>query len=1038
MPAQLALNLLGPPQIYLNHESVSADRRKVVALLAYLAVEGGRQTRDALSALLWPDYDQSKAFTNLRHTLWEVQQAIGEGWIVADRETVGLYTDAEISLDVRDFESLLISGRGQENIPLRISVLSDAVKLYRNHFLSGFSLKDALGFNEWAFAKSEDLRHQLASALTVLSDDHCAVGNADQGIPYARRLITLDPLNETSHRQLMQVYLQAGQHSAALKQYQACEQLLRKELGIDPQPETRALYKKIRKREVKAIPVEKKVESVKPRNNLPAEFSTFIGRGQQLDQIANLMAKHRLVTLVGAGGIGKTRLALQVGQKRLNDYPNGVWFITLDSLSDSALIPQAVAAVFDIRETSEQPLTEKLIDFLHPKTSLLILDNCEHLLDACAQLVTIILKNCPNIKILATSRETLNMLGEAVYYIPSLSMPERDLPIPQLLDYESIRLFNERAGLALSSFTLTNENAAAVVEICRKVDGIPLAIELAAARVNLLRVEEILKQLQDSFALLTSDRRSILPRQQTLQASMDWSWGLLNESEQGFLQQLSVFAGGWTLESAQAVCDGDVLEFTNTLVKKSLIVVNQEAGHETRCRFHEIVRQYAHEKFVESDQEQKIRSRHLKYFLSLSERADVELRGPAQVNWMDRLNDELNNLRAALHWAEKNDVEAGLLLSGRLLRFWESADLHEGTQWLETFLHKSQSEEFPLARATALLTYGWLLTWLQQFIPARTVTEESLSLFRTSGDKQGEIDALISLANIDQFLDELDSGTERLQQALDLAQALGDRWRQAVVLGFLGWDPRDMQQRFTHWEKAIQLYREVGDQISLANLLSLSAQFRVLNGDFELGEKYLDESTVLWHSNRRANVWEHPKSVKSLILLIRGEYEQAYEILQEALVSAQETGNRMSYLWLRVRLGYIALRAGNLVEAHDLFAETVQDFYKDGYIIGAVFALEGITTLLIATGKPEKAARLIGCADAIREKIPDRRPLIEEADMYRNMAAILSKIGPSGFEVAYDEGRSMTLEETIAYALEENQSLSSALGPERETNRAKG
>ena len=389
------------------------------------------------------------------------------------------------------------------------------------------------------------------------------------------------------------------------------------------------------------------------------------------------------------------------------------------------------------------------------------------------------------------------------------------------------------------------------------------------------------------------------------------------------------------------------------------------------------------------------------------------------MDWIERLNDERDNLRAALSWADKTDVEAGLYSTGRLLRYWESSDLQQGIRWLERFLDKSESSNVTLARANALHTYGWLLTWLQRFTPARVATEESLMLFRTADDKQGEIDTLISLANIDQFVNDLDAGAKRLRKALDLAEALGDRWRQAVVLGFLGWDPRDMQQRFTHWEKAIQLYREVGDQISLANLLSLLAQFRILNGDIEVGEKYLEESMLLWQSNKRANVWEHPKIVTSLLLLAHGDYERAYTILQEALESALATGNRMSYLWSRVRLGYVALRAGNLVEAHNLLAETVQDFYKDGYTIGAVFALEGIATLLIATGKPEKAARLIGCADAIREKIPDRRPLIEEADVYRNMAAILAKIGPSAFEVAYDEGRSMTLDEAVAYALKE-------------------
>src|SRR5215216_6266311 len=299
MAPQLSLYFLGPPKLCLNNEPVKADRRKAVALLAYLAVNGSRQTRDSLSALLWPDYDQSKAFTNLRHTLWEIQQVIGENWLIADRETIELDPNADISLDVQQFESLLAQSLKEADSSVRISPLTASVKLYRNHFLTGFSLKDAPDFNEWAFAKSEDLRHQLSRALTMLSEDHSSLGQAEQAIPFARRLIALDPLNEASHRQLMQVYIQAGQHSAALKQYQACEQILRKELGLDPQHETRDLYKKIRKREITPVQVEKQKEKSTPLHNLPLQLSSFIGREKEQKTIAKLVSHHRLVTLTG-------------------------------------------------------------------------------------------------------------------------------------------------------------------------------------------------------------------------------------------------------------------------------------------------------------------------------------------------------------------------------------------------------------------------------------------------------------------------------------------------------------------------------------------------------------------------------------------------------------------------------------------------------------------------------------------------------------------------------------------------------------------
>jgi len=1020
MPPQLSLHFLGPPQLRLNNESVTADRRKAVALQAYLSVNGSRQTRDSLSALLWPDYDQSRAFTNLRHILWEVQQAIGEGWLVADRETIELNPNADISLDVQQFESLLAQSLKAADSSVRVSLLTASVKLYRNHFLTGFSLKDAPDFNEWAFAKSEDLRHQLSRALTMLSEDHSALGQAEQAIPYARRLIALDPLNESSHRQLMQVYIQAGQHSAALKQYQICEQTLRKELGIDPQPETRELYKKIRKRDIKPVQIEKSKEKRAPSHNLPHQISSFIGREKEQKAIAKLIAGNRLVTLVGTGGIGKTSLALQVGHKLLQDYSDGVWFVALDSLSDPALVPQTVAAIFDIRERTDASILELLTNSLRPQSALLIFDNSEHLLDACAQLITALLQYCPSLKILATSREAFGIAGEATYWVPSLSTPEpRRDSLEKLAKYEAVRMFAERAALVQSAFELTNANMQTVAKICRKVDGIPLAIELAAARVNILQVEEILHQLEESFQVLANQSRTSSPRHQTLQSSMDWSWGLLEETERVFLRQLSIFAGGWTLEAAQAVCTGNVLDLTSALVNKSLIVV-QQTGRGTRYRFHEIVREYAFRKLIESDNRNTLHTWHLGYFLGLAEQAELELRGPSLVDWMERLNDERNNFRVALRWANEIDVEAGLYLSSRLMRYWESANLPEGQRWLENFIHKAESKDFPLARAHALSTYGWLLTWLQQFEQAHAVAEEGLALFRAAGDQQGEVDVLICLENMYQFKDEVESALEFGNQALVLAQSLGDHWRQANAFLYLGWCYNDLEERFRYWEKAVHLYREVGDQISLANLLGLLGQFRVLNGDFALGEKCVDEALRLWQANRRANVWDNPRVTKSLIALMKGEYEQAETLLRDTIISAQERGNRMSYLWAQVRLGFVLLRSGNLTEAHQVLMETAQNFGKDGYTVGVIFALEGLAELFIAVGKSHYSARLIGWADLMREKIQDTRPEIEQADVDKIIAACRAKMGEVAFSDAYDDGRNMSLDQAVWLALNEN------------------
>lgn len=1018
---RLALYFLGPPQIHLNDEPITLSRRKTMALMAYLAVERGGHQRAALSALLWPDYDQSRAYKNLRQTVWEIQQAAGEGWLDVTREKIGLNGSADIHLDISHFDSLLEKSRTEPDVSLRAALLADSAKIYRHHFLTGFSLKDAQPFNDWAYAVSEELRRKLSNALTALTNDYCSLGRANQAIPHARRLVLLDPLDESAHRQLMDVYLRAGQDHAALKQYQTLEQTLRRELNLDPQPETRELYKRIRKGEMRPAQIERKVETSQPQHNLPHQLSSFIGRTKEQAEIKNLIQKNRLVTLVGAGGIGKTSLSLQVAHSLLDSHPDGVWFIALDSLSDPALTAQTVASVFDVREGTKRPLVDKLTDVLHNRNTLLILDNCEHLLDACAVLVASLLARCPNLKVLATSREALGITGEAVYTMPSLPLPEPgEDSLETLTEYESVKLFAERAVLASTSFQLTRENIQTVVDICRKVDGIPLAIELAAARVNIMQVGEILKQVGHSFALLARDSHTIMPRHQTIRASLEWSWSLLNNEEQTFLWQLSVFAGGWTLDAAQAVCDGDVLGLTGTLVKKSLIVVDQGSGRETRYRFHEMVRQFVSEKCVESGDEKKIRTRHLKYFLDLSEQARRALRGPSRTDWMERLDDERNNLRAALVWADHTDLEAGLYLSGRLLQYWESLNLGEGRQWCENFLRKSRPKDFPLARAYALHAYGWLLSWLQDFAGARAATQESLKLFRAAKYLKGEVDALILMGSIEQFYDNPKASHRLLTQAIKLATSLNDLWREANAYYMLGWDHSDYQRKFAHWERSIRLFREVGDQIALANLLGLTGQFRVLNGEFELAEKYLDEAMQLWETNRKANTWDNPKIAKGLIASTQGRYEEARALLEEVLESSGQTGNLMSHLWAKVRLGYVAFHEGNLVEARGILTESTLSFAKDNYTIGVVYSLEGLAGLYATLGKTELAAKLIGFADAVREKISDIRPPLEQADVDMSIAACIARMDKSAFAKAYEEGKGMSMERAVELATGED------------------
>ena len=355
------------------------------------------------------------------------------------------------------------------------------------------------------------------------------------------------------------------------------------------------------------------------------------------------------------------------------------------------------------------------------------------------------------------------------------------------------------------------------------------------------------------------------------------------------------------------------------------------------------------------------------------------------------------------------------------MRYWESSNVHEGSQWLRNFIQKSDAKEYPQALARALHAYGSLLTWGQKFDEGHTVLSDSLNLFRQVNDREGEVDALIALGPIHLFSGDIKSSIDVGEKALALSQSIGDRWREASSLNYLGWGHSDNPAvRFSYWEQAIDIYREVGDLISLANLLGLLGQFQVMHGDIATGEKNLDEALAIWETNQKANVWENPRIAKSLIKLIQGNYEEAQLMLQEVLISAEQTGNRMSYLWTQARLGFVAFHAGNFSDARYLLGESARSFRKDEHVIGVVYSLEGLAGLDATIGKTERAAQLIGYADATRKRIKDTRFPLEQTDVDKNIAAIMAKIGSSSFKAAYDTGQEMKMDEAVELALKDN------------------
>lgn len=758
-----------------------------------------------------------------------------------------------------------------------------------------------------------------------------------------------------------------------------------------------------------------RLSNIDQQSNLPSLLTSFIGREKEQREVISLLKKNRMVTLAGAGGIGKTRLAIQVGRQLLHAYPNGVWFVPLDSLSDPVRVPQTVASIFGIQEVPNRQVIDTLIYVLHEKNSLLIFDNCEHLLDSCSTLIRTLLLHCPNLRILTTSRETLKVEGEATYYLSSLSTPKESESLEKIAGYESIQLFVDRAGLALSTFQLVKENAQAIADICRRLDGIPMAIELIVARVNIMTVEEISKRLHESFAILENKNRTTLSRHQTLRASIDWSWSLLTNSEQVFLRQLSVFVGGWTLESAQSVCDGNALDLTDSLAQKSLIVVEQGRDHGTRYRFHEFIRHYAYEKLIKSGELETINLQHLKYFLIFSEAIELGLRGKEQEQWYDNAIDERDNLNAALEQAVKKDVEAGLYISSRFQAIWKIYDIRMGSFWLTKLLQCPESEKYPLARAKALCTQGWMLSWLDKFVEAQEPAKESLALFTAYDDQKGKIESLNLLGTL--YEDQAE-GITLYQQALTLSQSLGDIWLEAKVYLLLG-DERGDQSSFDYWDKAEKLFSEAGDWRSRAEVLSLIGHYRVLNGDIELAQKYLDEAEKLITLERHLDIKGRLQIAKSIISRLRGDYDEAYTLLQDALVHSEKLGNQFESLWIRVRLGFIALAKGNIKEAREIFVASAEVFQKNRDKLGVVFSLEGMAGFFVFIGDPLIAARLIGWADATRKEVNQIRPRIEQNDVDKLVEECISRLGKDTFTDAYHKGWEMKLNEAIELALNE-------------------
>jgi predicted ATPase/DNA-binding SARP family transcriptional activator len=980
---ELVLHLLGGFQAKLDQVPITGFKTdKVRALLAYLVIESNRpHRRQALAGLFWPGYLESSARHSLRHALSNLRKALSDDrsatpYLLVEGETIQFNLSRTHWLDVEAFRSLVDVEQAGMTTTQR---LEGAMSLYQGGFLEGFSLKDCPDFDTWTAILRRELQGKALSALYQLAEEYAQQGELERACQYVRRQLELEPALEQAHRKLMRLLALDGQRFAALAQYETCRSNLRAVLGVEPSDETRRLFEHIRDEDtsvtsgaIKADREPRKTASpieLQPgsRHNLPLQLTNLIGRENELRQLKHLLETHRLVTLTGSGGVGKTRLGIQAGREILEHFPDGVWFIDLAPVTNPNLIPPTVATVLRILAEAEH-LKEALISSLCSRHVLLVLDNCEHLLEACANLSETLLRTCANIKILVTSRVPFGVAGEAIFRVPSLAYPEPSQAgtAEELLGYSAVSLLVERVRFSLPDYRVTPQNATALARICQRLDGIPLALELAAARLSVLTAEQVVERLENTFQLLAGGARTALPRHQTLRATIEWSYDLLQDKERLLLHRLSIFSGDCTLEAVEAVCAGgdletvEILERLTSLVNQSIVNARRKQGEETRYNLLETLQQYAREK-LSGEELASLADRHCDYFLCLAEQAEPRLRNAERITWTKKMFNERHNTQQALEWAfSHGDPTAGIRIINALApRFWQPYEQTAQTIcWVREGYKRAHEglEVSPLQLIRLLICeihLGSIVDWIVDF---KSRLDEIVQLCHQVGSRADQELCFILSVAADYYCHHVDDktiGLKYIQQCLDVARRL---------------------QPEAAWYKACAYY--------WAGYL-----FIMFFDDHDLARKYALESWQLFQ--QVGDRWYPPYLILGYVAQVEGEYEKARQYYKDASSAYHEVDDL----------------AG---------------------LLQSIAFLAGLELAQSSPGRAKRAARLMGAVEPVigfwfqRNLWRNKSAEFFYPQTMRDLRMLLS---PDELEAAWDEGANMSLEGVYRYVLQDPEAL---------------
>ena len=998
----LRLSVLGNLEIYHDDKPLKGFvSAKVQALLCYLALTARAHTRDALVGLFWGDMPDADAKTNLRQAIANLRRLVGDHLLI-DRETVAFNRAAPYWLDAEGFAKIA-DCRSQiaDYDKSAIYNLKTAIELYRGDFLDGFHVRGAPEFEEWVLAQRERLREQALRVLHILTTHHTTHGEYARGIDYAKQLLALDPWREEAHRELMLLYARTGQRSAALGQYEICRRVLQEQMGVEPDAATVALAERIRA-----------ARSAPPRN-LPAQPTSFVGRAEDIAQIESRLLKPecRMLTLVGLGGIGKTRLALQSAEHLANigAFLDGVFFVPLASLNADA----ADALVFALADACGLTLKSgdpqmQLCAYLRDKEILFVLDNFEHLL-AQVGFLTQLLKRGRDLKLLVTSRERLNVQWEWLFEIAGLTAEP------------AAQLFSERACQVEPRFSFA-ENQAHIARICQLVQGMPLGIELASAWVNARACADIAREIERTFDFLATTMRDAPDRQRSLRAVFDYSWQMVSAEEQRVFRALSVFRGGFTREAADQVA-GASSSALAALVNKSLV---RHSANE-RYEMHEAVRQYAAEKFSTPDERTEILKRHAEYFVTLARIAESKLKGPEQVEWLNRLEQEIDNGRAVLHWATHGgDTVIGLRLAASMYQFWAvRGHFTEGRQWLRELLaltpHTDDPERLSLM-GQALRVSGVLASNQADYAEAKSFHQQALAIRRQLQDKPGIAATLNSLAIIAQHQSDLVLAQRLQEESLALKRELDDKPLIALSLNNLAVISTklgDYARAQAYLEESLAILRAAGDKRNVAGSLNNLGEIAALRRDYARAVSLFEESLVLKRELKDKQGIAISLEALGEIVAYQGDAARAHALLEESLVLFREMGDQWGIALALNALADLAVTRGDSVSASTMYRASLTLRHARGEKDGIAFCLEGLAGLACARNDFERATRLLGAADTIRESINMPRAPIAAEQCERYIAGARAKLGDAKLVHVLAQGRALTLEQAVALALQE-------------------